>query len=110
MDDNNYINANVSAKNTISNRSLSEIDELGSEQTEPSLFDNLADKFGTILSGVTGVAGSMIPQVADFNQFNSLIDKQVYWQTQMQVYTAESNIEKSRHEVMMSPVRNLRIN
>lgn len=74
---------------------------------EPSILDTISDKFGNVISGVSS---AIIPQIADVSEFGSLIDKQIYWQMQMQTYSAESNIEKSRHEVLMAPIRNFRIN
>lgn len=58
---------------------------------------------------VSGISGILSPETM-LGDFQGLIDKQIYWQIQMQAYSAESNIEKSKHEIAMSPIRNIRIN
>jgi hypothetical protein len=37
-----------------------------------------------------------------------LINQQIMVQQQMQLVSMESNVEKSKHETMMAPIRNLR--
>lgn len=42
-------------------------------------------------------------------EYRSLIEKQIEVQTQMQLVSMESNIEKSKHETQMAPIRNIRV-
>jgi hypothetical protein len=48
----------------------------------------------------------MIDSAQDFQQ---LISTQIQVQRDMQLYTMISNLERSRHETEMAPVRNMRV-
>ncbi|MCO6430047.1 MAG: hypothetical protein J5J00_04245 [Deltaproteobacteria bacterium] len=68
--------------------------------------------FGTVLNGVKtalGVAG----QAAGLDGINpiyvELLNKQLQAQFEMQVVSLESNVEKSKHETQMAPIRNIRV-
>jgi hypothetical protein len=67
---------------------------------------------GKSLLNVGGqVAGALIPgaQVFDQSELTNLLQTQIYIQTQMQVWSMQSNIAKSRHETEMAPIRNMRV-
>lgn len=51
---------------------------------------------------------SAVPSLLD-PTFASLLNKQLEVQMQMQLVSMESNIEKSRHEIQMAPIRNIRV-
>lgn len=48
----------------------------------------------------------MLDSAADFQQ---LIQTQIQVQRDMQLYTMISNLERSKHETEMAPVRNMRV-
>jgi hypothetical protein len=55
----------------------------------------------------TALTGNpMLDSAADFQQ---LIQTQIQVQRDMQIYTMVSNLERSKHETEMAPVRNMRV-
>ena len=62
--------------------------------------------FKNLLSTVTGSASQM---VGINPEYAALINKQIETQTQMQLVSLYSNIEKSKHETQMAAVRNVRV-
>ena len=66
--------------------------------------------FTDILNGALDIAANVVtPGLGTIDNFSSLMQQQMLWQIEMQYYTAESNISKSKHEVAMAPIRNLRV-
>lgn len=68
--------------------------------------------FRDVVDAVTNVAGSVgtgLLAGAGVGGFESLIMLQLQAQEQMQTTSMVSNIEKSKHETSMSPIRNIRV-
>lgn len=55
-----------------------------------------------------GVANTATSAVGIEPQYASLIQEQIHQQTQMQLVSLVSNVEKSKHETQMSAIRNVR--
>lgn len=53
------------------------------------------------------VGGGFFPDPT--GDLGALLQQQIQIQLQMQVWTAQSNISKSEHEIQMAPVRNMRV-
>lgn len=67
--------------------------------------------FRTVLSGAAAlIKGGVGAATGVEPLYQSLLDKQIEMQLQMQLVTLESNIEKSRHETQMAAIRNVRTN
>lgn len=58
---------------------------------------------GLALSGLQGLGGG-----SDQLQLQQLIDRQMQSQMQMQVFSAQSNIEKTKHDTRMTAIQNMR--
>lgn len=56
---------------------------------------------GSLVGAGTGLSGS--PSIAN------LLNQQIEIQMVMQVVSMRSNIERSRHEIEMAPIRNMRV-
>lgn len=66
--------------------------------------------FSSVLGGVGGALGQAAGAVTGIDpSYVDLLNKQVEIQTQMQLVNFHSNIEKSKHETLMAPVRNIRV-
>lgn len=65
----------------------------------------------SLLSAGTQIASTLLPGggVFDQNELTNLLQTQIYIQTQMQLWSMQSNIAKSRHETEMAPIRNMRV-
>ena len=71
---------------------------------------NTLSTFGTMLRSVGGVLstrGRGFPGIEP--EYQTLLEKQIEVQQQMQVLSMQSNIEKSKHETQMTAIRNIRI-
>ena len=64
-------------------------------------FDNTMNGVARALDGGSGDAPS--------GELLQLLNKQIEAQKRMQVISMSSNIEKSKHEMNMSPIRNIRV-
>ena len=63
---------------------------------------------GAVSNGLLGSSGNAASgEISDTN--NELILAQIAMQREMQVTSMISNIEKSKHEARMTPVRNIRV-
>lgn len=64
-----------------------------------------------LLSAGSQLASTLLPGGQVFNQaeLTNLLQTQIYIQTQMQVWSMQSNIAKSKHETEMAPIRNMRV-
>ena len=76
---------------------------------EPEPVNRVTGIFKSLYQNVKSSFSNNIFAGTAMLDFQGLIDKQIYWQVQMQSYSAESNIEKSKHEIAMSPIRNIRV-
>jgi hypothetical protein len=65
-------------------------------------FGGFMSSVGSAISSVAGKAIGIDPGYA------GLIEKQIEVQTQMQLVSMQSNIEKSKHETEMAAIRNIR--
>ena len=67
--------------------------------------------FRGALSTVGSLAKSFMPAGLSGidSPFSDLISQQMYWQTQMQLVSLYSNVEKSKHETQMAAIRNVRV-
>ncbi len=68
-----------------------------------SVMDGLQKVVTTAADVGDGVAGRLDPSYQD------LLEKQIEVQKQMLVLSMLSNVEKSKHETQMAPVRNIRV-
>ena len=66
-------------------------------------FKNVLSSVGSLVSGGVGAVTGV-----DFD-YQALLMKQIEVQEQMQAVSMASNIEKSKHETQMAPVRNIRV-
>jgi hypothetical protein len=64
-----------------------------------------------LLSAGGQLASTLLPGAGVFDQqeLTNLLQTQIYIQTQMQIWSMQSNIAKSRHETEMAPIRNMRV-
>lgn len=74
----------------------------------PEPRSRLASTFGTIIQRLAGLAGANSPSPQLGEGYQDLIDRQILMQEQLQLVSLESNIEKSKHEARMAPIRNVR--
>lgn len=65
--------------------------------------ESLAKTAGSFLTG--GVIGG----VSDIGGFQQLLNQQMEVQLAMQTTSMQSNVEKSKHETRMAPIRNIRV-
>ena len=72
-----------------------------------SIFKQLMQGATNVLSAAGGVAGQYISNMATTN--NELIMMQIQMQQEMQKTSMISNIEKSKHETKMAPIRNIKV-
>lgn len=84
---------------------------------EPATKSGLS--FSSILSGAGGVVarvagaflggstGGAVPGLEP--QYQQLLQEQIYQQTQLQLMSFQSNVEKSKHEIAMTALRNIRV-
>ena len=65
----------------------------------------------SLLSTGTQIAGALMPggDVLGTGNLESLLQMQIQVQQVMQYFSMQSNIEKSKHETEMAPIRNLRV-
>ena len=75
-------------------------------------FSRMTPVTQALYNGVVGeVSGN--PAVAsgqwDLSQFYSLLQEQTKVQQEMQLISLSSNLEKSKHETSMAPIRNTRV-
>lgn len=70
---------------------------------------NLGGNFGDIASRIgTPEISNSIGDPNNMQMFADLLREQVEAQRQMQVINFHSNVEKSKHETRMAPIRNIR--
>lgn len=66
--------------------------------------------FSQVLRGVGSLISGGVSSFSGIDPvYQDLLAKQIEMQQQMQLVTMASNIEKSRHETQMAPVRNIRV-
>ena len=69
------------------------------KQFAQNMLGTAADTLNGITGGIAGVNGD----------YASLIQQQIEVQKQMMLTSMISNVEKSKHETQMAPVRNIRV-
>lgn len=74
----------------------------------PEPQSKLASTFGQVLNAVGQVADTAGGMMGMDPSYQSLLEKQIQMQEQLQMVTMESNIEKTKHESKMAAVRNFR--
>lgn len=65
--------------------------------------------FDGILNIIGGVANAMVQNAGIGGDYQGLIAMQLEAQRQMMLVSMVSNVEKSKHETQMAPVRNIRV-
>lgn len=77
----------------------------------PEPRNSLASWGSSLLSAGTTIASSLVPGggVLGMSNLTDLLNMQIQIQREMQVISMASNIEKSRHETEMAPIRNMRV-
>jgi hypothetical protein len=77
----------------------------------PEPRNSLASWGNSLLSTGATIASSLVPggDVLGMNNLTDLLNMQIQIQREMQVISMASNIEKSRHETEMAPIRNMRV-
>lgn len=85
----------------------------GSEllRTLPEPRNSWTKTASSLLSTGAELAGSVIPgaDVLGVGGLESLLQMQIQIQQVMQYFSMQSNIEKSKHETEMAPIRNMRV-
>lgn len=111
IDSSNSLGARVQSLSSGASSNVGEGYEADSEKTIRGKQRGYADSsFSNILNGALDMAANIVaPGLGTIDNFGSLMQQQMLWQIEMQYYTAESNISKSKHEVAMAPIRNLRV-
>lgn len=74
-----------------------------------SLINGAINAASSFASSVSPILGSGINSVGLDPSYRSLIEQQIEVQVQMQTTSMQSNIERSKHEAMMTPIRNTRV-
>ncbi len=79
------------------------------DRFSPEPKSTLSTAFQKVLGGVSSFLGSGATSALGINaDYQSLINKQLEVQQQMQLVSLHSNIEKSKHESRMAAIRNVR--
>ena len=100
---------------------MSSVDNTTSSKTrllrfnpEPGFSGSL--DFKSVLNSLGGVANSVLRSTTGVsvassidNEYQDIIDKQIELQEQMMLVSMHSNLEKTKHDTRMAPVRNLRV-
>jgi hypothetical protein len=79
----------------------------GLQRFSPEPKSNMGTAFEAIASTVTTAASTMLPGIDAGSA--ALLSAQIEAQKQMQIVSMHSNVEKSKHETMMNPIRNTRV-
>lgn len=69
-------------------------------------FNRIMDRVGSL------VAGGSLPKTAAAivdPSYQDILSKQIELQQQMMLVSLNSNLERTRHEINMAPIRNMRI-
>lgn len=84
---------------------------VGMEQYLPEPSTTGYGAFGDVLQAASGIAGTAISAMSgvDISGFQQLLAAQMQAQMEMQQVSMISNVEKSRHESKMTPIRNIRV-
>lgn len=72
-------------------------------------FQDVLQTAGTVASGALSAVSLSAVSGADIGGFQQLISLQMQAQMEMQQVSMLSNVEKSRHETKMTPIRNIRV-
>ena len=94
----------VSGVSASSSSSSSAIAQTYQPDPSTSTSDGLVSALENTASAAAGVLSG-----ADMGNLENLINTQMKFQEQMQAITMVSNIEKSKHDTRMAPIRNIRV-
>jgi hypothetical protein len=75
-------------------------------QASPSGFQRVMDTLVSMVGGAGGLLGS---SATGSSETSMLLSQQMALQMEMQRFSMASNIERTRHEMNMTPVRNMRL-
>lgn len=76
----------------------------------PEPRNKVADTFSNVLQGTIRTAAGAISSGAGINfDYAGLLQQQMQLQSEMQAISLESNVEKTKHETRMAPIRNTRV-
>jgi len=80
-------------------------------RTAPEPRNSLGEWIQSVAQTGLNVAQTVIPggELLDSNNMSDLLNMQIQIQQQMQVVSMISNVEKSKHETEMAPIRNMRV-
>jgi hypothetical protein len=73
-----------------------------------TLTGNLSGLASNIFKSV-GSATSLTSAVAIDPDYTALLNRQIEIQQKMQIANMDSNLEKSKHETLMAPIRNIKV-
>lgn len=79
----------------------------GFQRFSPEPKSSLGNAFEAIAGTVSTAASTILPGVDAGSA--ALLSAQIEAQRQMQIVSMHSNVEKSKHETMMNPIRNTRV-
>ena len=79
------------------------------EYIMPEPKSSISNTFGSVLRSAASVASTATGLGGVGSEIYTLLDQQVEIQREMQTITMLSNIERSKHEMKMGPIRNMRI-
>ena len=74
----------------------------------PTPYGRLKKVFGGAVDALQAAMGQKLSSGIDPN-YENIINQQMELQRQMLLVTLHSNTEKTRHEIQMAPVRNIRV-
>ncbi|MCB0317391.1 MAG: hypothetical protein KDD56_01445 [Bdellovibrionales bacterium] len=79
------------------------------EYIVPEPESSISNTFGDVLRSAASVASTATGIGGVGAEIYTLLDQQIEVQREMQTITMLSNIERSKHEMKMGPIRNMRI-
>ena len=89
--------------------SLSQYPVLSGSQLQRIMPEPKSNLAQTLFSAAKGLVEGGASLSGIDSKYSSLIEKQMEMQEQMMLVSLVSNVEKTRHETRMAPVRNLRV-
>lgn len=95
---------NIGSSNTLVGASRDM--KLFSPEPRSNLRSSMTQIMGGVVNAISGGASSFAGIDGGFTQ---LLQQQMEAQAQMQMVSMSSNIEKSKHETSMAPIRNTRV-
>jgi hypothetical protein len=71
--------------------------------------NSLGTAFSAVAGALTGTVGGVLGGASNDAAMSALLQTQIESQMKMQVYSMQSNVERSKHETNMAPIRNARL-